>query len=70
MKFRDFETTFLIEDIDAPKEFEYFSIFLCGGLTCSSEVNIAAQYDQEWYLIHESYISIVRNTYLLSFKTL
>ena len=50
-----------------PKGFEYKSIFFCGKVTCSSEVNIADQCDQECYLIHRN-IPIVRNTSLLSFK--
>ena len=52
----DFETTFLIEDINAPKGFKYIYSCLFGQVTCSGEVNIAAQCDQEWYLIHEKYI--------------
>ena len=56
MKCCDFETTFLIEGIDTPKGFEDISSFLCGKVTCSSEVNIVAQCDQECYLIHEKNI--------------
>ena len=40
---RDLEATFKIEDIDAPKGFGYLSGFMCGKVTCSSEVNIAAR---------------------------
>ena len=67
MNYCYFETAFLIEDIDAPKVFEYVSSFLCGQVTYSGEVNLAAQCDQEWYLIHEK-IPMVRNTTLFVFK--
>ena len=56
MNCRDFETTFLIEEIDKPKIFEYVSSCLCGKVTCRGEFNLAAQFDQEWYLIHEKCI--------------
>ena len=63
-----FETTFLIKNIDAPKVFEYFSSCLCRKVICRGEVNLAAQFDKEWYIIYEKYISIVRNTSFLNFK--
>ena len=29
---------------------------MCDKATCRNEVNLVAQYDQEWYFIHEIYI--------------
>ena len=55
MNCSDFETLFKIEDINAPKIFEYVSSFLCEQVTCSGEVNIASQCNQEGYLIHKKY---------------
>ena len=46
MNYRDFETPFKIEDIDAPKIFEDVSSCLCGQVNCSAEVNLADQRDQ------------------------
>ena len=66
VNFSDFETFFKIEDIDAPKGFEYLSSCLCGQVTCRSQVNLADQCDQKWHIVHET-ISIVRNTFFFKF---
>ena len=52
----DYEITFQIEDINSQKGFEYIYGFMCGKLNFSSEVNLLAQCDQEWYLVHKKYI--------------
>ena len=37
---------------------------MCGKVNCSIEVNIMAQCDQEWYLIHEKYIHSKKYTFV------
>ena len=55
---------FQIEYLKSLKGFEYVSVFLCGKVNCISEVNIAAQCDQEWYIFHEKYIHSKENIFV------
>ena len=62
-----FDTTFLIEDIDAPKGFEYVSRLFLVKLLVAVKSILRINVIKNGILFTKN-ISIVSNTYLLSFK--